>query len=99
LQKAQTISQRIEKLPDGRIRYYTKEIPSKTLGRTKGASHVTEFNPETGQVRSWQECYDQMGNVNRVHPKNIDGQDLISQHYPPTKTEKELFSSKPRSPR
>lgn len=22
-------------------------------------------------------------NVNRIHPKNINGQELISQHYPP----------------
>ena len=52
---------------------------------------MTEYDPSTGQVRSWQECYDQEGNVNRVHPKNLNGQILIAQHYPPTKAELELF--------
>lgn len=31
------------------------------------------------------------GNVNRVHPKMIDGQDIIGQHYPPTKAEIDAF--------
>ena len=64
---------------------------SKTPGPTRGGLHVTEHNPSTGQVRSWQECYDQEGNVNRVHPKSLNGQDLIGQHYPPTRSELELF--------
>ena len=94
LEKAQTIAVKIENLPDGRIRYYSKEIPSKTPGQTRGASHVTEYTPSSGQVRSWHECYDHAGNVNRVHPKNLDGQNLIAQHYPPTKSELESFPKK-----
>ena len=31
-------------LPDGRVRYYTKESPSVTPGPTRGASYVTEHN-------------------------------------------------------
>jgi hypothetical protein len=37
-------------------------------------------------------------NVNRVHPKMIDGQDIISQHYPPTKVELESWFKKPGGP-
>ena len=62
-----------------------------TPGPTRGGLHVTEHNPDTGQVRGWYECYDQAGNVNRVHPKSLNGQDLIAQHYPPTKAELESF--------
>ena len=91
LEGAQKTSDKIEKLPDGRIRYYGKESLSKTPGPTRGTSYVTEYNPTTGQVRAWYECYDQAGSVNRVHPKTVDGQDLIAQHYPPTKSELELF--------
>jgi len=39
------------------------------------------------------ECYDQNGKVNRIHPKNIDGQVMDSQHYPPTKSEIEAFNN------
>jgi RHS repeat-associated protein len=84
LEGAQQQSARERVLPDGRIRYYGRESPSKTPGPTRGASRVTEYNPKTGQVRSWHESYDQSGNVNRVHPKMIDGFPVNSQHYPPT---------------
>lgn len=60
-------------LPDGRIRYYAKEYPSKTPGNTTRGRTVLEFNPQTRSVRSWFECYDQKGCVNRVHPKRING--------------------------
>jgi filamentous hemagglutinin len=30
------------------------------------------------------ESYDQAGNVVRVHPKTINGQQVIGPHYPPT---------------
>ena len=91
LQKAQRIAAKTEHLPDGRIRYYTEEIPSRTFGPTRGGSYVTEHNQRTGQVRSWYACYDHSGNVNRVHPNTLDGQELYSQHYPPTKSELESF--------
>lgn len=84
LQKAQAGAARTRTLPDGRIRYYSAETPARTPGATRGASLVTEHDPRTGQVRQWMESYDQAGNVNRVHPKMIDGQILDSPHYPPT---------------
>ncbi|QOL20185.1 hypothetical protein [Candidatus Bodocaedibacter vickermanii] len=91
LEKAANLAERTETLPDGRIRYYAQERLSSTPGATRGASFVTEFNPKTGQVRSWNECYDHSGNVNRVHPKGIDGQTLKAPHYPMTKSELEKF--------
>jgi filamentous hemagglutinin len=30
------------------------------------------------------ESYDHSGNVTRVHPKMINGQQVIGPHYPPT---------------
>ena len=89
LQKAQSTAEKTKNLPDGRIRYYTKESPAKTTGPTRGRSHVTEYNPKTGQVRSWEETYTHTGQVNRVHPKNIDGQKVESTHYPLTGKEKQ----------
>lgn len=52
-------------------------------------------NYDACQVRSWQECCDHAGNVNMIHPKMIDGQDIIGQHYPPTETELNSFVKKP----
>jgi hypothetical protein len=98
LEKAQARAIKTENLPDGRIRYYTKETFSITPGPTRGSSYITEYNPNTGQIRSWMECYDHAGNVNRVHPKMLDGQKLEAQHYPPTQSELKSFSKKPGGP-
>jgi hypothetical protein len=87
LEGAQQSSVNIRTLSDGRIRCYDLERAASTSGPTRGRSYVTEFNPRTGQVRTWMECYDQAGKVNRVHPKQINGQELISSHYPPTAKE------------
>jgi hypothetical protein len=57
LAKGQNIATKVNTLPDGRIRYYTEEIAASQKGATRGASHVTEYNPITGAVRSWHECY------------------------------------------
>ncbi|RAW82758.1 hypothetical protein CKY01_21835 [Photorhabdus laumondii subsp. clarkei] len=87
LQKAQGSAVNIRELPDGRIRYYDKEALARTEGPTRGRSHVTEWNPSTGSVRSWEETYDHSSKVNRVHPKMKDGQVLGLPHYPPTKAD------------
>ena len=84
LENAQNTAARTRTLPDGRVRYYGAETPARTAGPTRGASYVTEYNPRTGQVRSWMESYDHAGNVTRVHPKMINGQTVNSPHYPPT---------------
>ena len=84
LQDVQQTANRNRILYDGRIRYYQAERLSRTYGPTRGSSYVVEYNPANGNVRGWNECYDHLGNVNRIHPKNINGQELISPHYPPT---------------
>jgi hypothetical protein len=87
LQSAQENAARVRQLPDGRIRYYDAERPAGTPGLTRGNAYVTEWNPITGQVRSWAESYDHAGNVTRVHPKMIDGQQVNGPHFPPTGSE------------
>uniref|UniRef100_UPI0019567A64 hypothetical protein n=1 Tax=Fastidiosibacter lacustris TaxID=2056695 RepID=UPI0019567A64 len=87
LEKAQQNAATTRQLPDGRVRYYTQEVPARTEGPTRGASFVTEHNPQNGNVRQWMESYDHAGSVNRVHPKSINGQTVNSQHYPPVTRE------------
>ena len=84
LENAPRTAARIRILSDGRIRYYGAETPARRPGLTRGASYVTEYDPGTGRVRSWMESYNHAGDVTRVHPKMIDGQSLVVQHYPPT---------------
>ncbi|WP_246500252.1 hypothetical protein [Pseudomonas cyclaminis] len=87
LQRAQETAAVTRTLPDGRIRYYTQEVPARTEGPTRGASFATEFDPKTGSTRQWMESYDHAGEVIRVHPKSINGQPVDAQHYPPTGAE------------
>lgn len=83
LQKAQGSAVRRRHLPDGRIRYYSLKVPASKQGLTSGASYVTEWSPNSGQVRSWMESYNHSEKVIRVHPKMFNGQTLESIHYPP----------------
>ncbi|MCL2325733.1 MAG: hypothetical protein FWC40_04450, partial [Proteobacteria bacterium] len=87
LERAQTKYEREKVLPDGRIRYYEKERPAHKPGPTRGNSTVVEYNPKTGSVRLWMESYNHSGEVTRVHPKSINGQELNAPHYPLTKSE------------
>lgn len=89
LESAQSKAHITITLPDVRVRYYEAERPAKTSGPSRGSSYVTEYDPATGRVRSWNEFYDQEGNVNRVRPKMIDGEVVDRPHYPPTKRELE----------
>lgn len=84
LRKAERLKETKRELPDGRIRYYEAENFSDIPGPTRGRSFVVEHNPKTGLVRTWQECYDHTGKVNRVRPTMINGRDVVSQHYPAT---------------
>ncbi|HBO82721.1 MAG TPA: hypothetical protein DD502_31810, partial [Cupriavidus sp.] len=95
LQKAQGNAASTRGFPDGRIRYYDAEVPALTQGPTRGRSHVTEWNPATGQVRSWEETYNHAGEVNRVHPKMNNGEVLKLPHYPPTKSDIEQCKATP----
>lgn len=78
----------IRKLKDGRIRYYGIEIPSGKKGFTRGACNVLEWDPKTLKTRWWYESRDHFGNVTRVHPKSINGQNLKALHYPLLGSEK-----------
>ena len=73
----------VRNLSDNRVRFYEKEVFSSTQGPTRGSSYVVEVNLRTNNTRAWMECYDHSGNVNRIHPKQINGQELHAQHYPP----------------
>ena len=92
LQKAQIKSVKTAELPDGRIRYYAAEREAKTEGLTRGSSYVTEYNPKTGKIKSWIENYDHGGQVIRVHPKMVNGQDLNALHFPLTGKELEMLA-------
>ena len=89
LQIAQSRAVKIKKLPDGRMRYYHKEIPASKFGKTRGASYVTEYNPKTGSVKSWYENFGHDSKTIRVHVKKIDGKEVMGPHYP--KTGKEII--------
>nr|WP_263064978.1 hypothetical protein [Dickeya dadantii] len=95
LEKAQRTAVNVRELPDGRIRYYDKEALARTEGPTRGRSHVTEWNPSNGNVRSWEETYDHSGKVNRVHPKMSNGEVLDKPHYPPTKADLDAGKATP----
>lgn len=92
LESFQSEHETVVNLPDGRIRYYCKEKPSdppkddkKEAGPTRGAKMVCEYNPRTGSVMTWMECYARAtGEVNRTHGKKIDGLDCDLEHNPPT---------------
>ena len=84
LETAEGNASKVRNLPDGRTRYYSVEKPASRPSPTRGSSYVTESTPKTGRVRAWQESYDQVGKVNRVHPKIVNGQQVNAQHYPPT---------------
>ncbi len=55
LEQAQQMVARLRELPDGRIRYYFKEISSRNLSPTKSACRVTKYSPKTASTRSWYE--------------------------------------------
>jgi RHS repeat-associated protein len=87
LEKAQRKAVNIRKLSDGRMRYYDAEAFARTPEPIRGRSHVTEWNPKTGDVRIWGGTYNHSGQVNRVHPKMKNGELLDLPHYPPTKAD------------
>ncbi|MBP9764927.1 hypothetical protein KBD08_01165 [Candidatus Babeliales bacterium] len=85
---------RMRKLSDGRIRYYSAETPALKVGPTRGSAYVAEYDYRRGVVRGWYESYDYIGNVNRVHPKMLNGKQVDSLHYPHTKKELEMLAHK-----
>ena len=59
----------MKELPDGRIRYYGELREARTPGQMAGMRPVREWNPETGQKRTWMETIDHNGNVRQVRPQ------------------------------
>lgn len=57
-----------ELLPDGRWRYKGDVKPARTTGEMSGQRVVREWNPETGQTRTWQETLDHEGRIRQVRP-------------------------------
>jgi hypothetical protein len=57
-----------EQLPDGRLRYKGDVKPARTTGEMSGQRVVREWNPETGQTRTWQETLDHEGRIRQVRP-------------------------------
>jgi|GEM_PF-1234976 len=85
---------RTETLPDGRIRYYGPETLASTPGPTRGSTYVTEYDPTRGRIRGWYESRTHTNQINRVHPKMIDGENIDSLHYPHTKKELENIAQR-----
>lgn len=56
-------------LPDGRIRYSGEVNPARTPGEMAGRRVTREWNPETGQHRTWQETVDHQGRIRQVRPE------------------------------
>lgn len=84
VQQAQVEAKTTRQLADGRLRFNEIENPANKLGLTRGSSMTTEYNPQTGGVRTWYESRTHADQVNRVHPKTINGQVVDSEHFPPT---------------
>ncbi|MFI1649681.1 RHS repeat domain-containing protein [Streptomyces avidinii] len=58
----------VRDLPDGRIRYYGKIDPARNPGEMIGRRLVREWNPVTGNSRTWHETLDGAGRVRQVRP-------------------------------
>jgi len=89
LQDAQSSADSVRYLQDDRVRYYGFFVPARNLGATQGAAYVTEWNIVTNDVRAWMESYDWTGEVNRIHLKMLNGEQVFVDHFPPTASEME----------
>ncbi|TCO50669.1 DUF6531 domain-containing protein [Actinocrispum wychmicini] len=69
-------------MPDGRIRYYGNVDPARTPGEMAGRRVVREWDPATGEKRTWQETVDHDGNVRIVRPQeSITGGRKVHYHF------------------
>jgi hypothetical protein len=60
-------------LENGRFRYYGEIKPARTPGQMQGARLVREWDPATGNTRTWYETLDHQGRVRSVAPKPPTG--------------------------
>lgn len=63
----------MKELQNGKTRYYGETIPAKTQGEMAGRRTVREWDPATGNKRTWHETLDHDGNVRQVRPEFNDG--------------------------
>ncbi|WP_226887650.1 hypothetical protein [Pectobacterium aquaticum] len=61
----------VKELENGRYRFYGDIKPSRTPGEMQGAKLVREWDPATGNKRTWYETVDHSGNVRSVAPKPV----------------------------
>lgn len=61
----------IKELENGRFRFYGTITPARTSGEMAGARLVREWEPKSGQTRTWYETVDHAGNIRSVAPKPV----------------------------
>jgi hypothetical protein len=59
----------IKRLENGRFRFYGEMKPARTPGEMAGLTKVREWDPVTGNTRTWFETLDQQGVVRQVRPE------------------------------
>ena len=61
-----------KELQNGRFRYYGNIKSATKAGEMQGARLVREWNPTTGNTRTWYETLDHARKIRQVHPKYND---------------------------
>ncbi|MCT4708603.1 hypothetical protein MUA03_22365 [Enterobacteriaceae bacterium H16N7] len=56
----------VKELDNGNYRFYGDITSSRTAGEMAGARLVREWDPKTGQTRTWYETLDHAGNIRSV---------------------------------
>lgn len=59
----------IRQLENGRYRFYGELTPARTPGEMAGLRKVREWDPSTGNSRTWFETIDRSGAVRQVRPE------------------------------
>ena len=59
----------VKQLENGRFRFYDELVPARAPGEMMGRQMVREWNPVTGNTRTWFETLDQNGVVRIVRPE------------------------------
>jgi hypothetical protein len=63
----------VKEIGNGRIRYYGEMVPANKAGEMAGRRIVREWDPATGNKRTWHETLDHSGNVRQVRPELNNG--------------------------
>ena len=61
----------LKAIENGRYRFYGDIKPSRTLREMQGARLVREWDPTTGNKRTWYETVEHSGRVRSVAPKPV----------------------------